>query len=101
MVASGASQLRFWGKVYGTRADYYIAEGMGGTETEAEDLPEEFERKGSGVNTYTYWATSDLMGDWTELPDILPSHLDIARRIRRLFTGNLEEKIYSNPHFVG
>jgi len=25
---SGASQLRFWGKVYGTQKDYWVAEGV-------------------------------------------------------------------------
>jgi radial spoke head protein 4A len=72
MATSGASQLRFWGKIYGTTADYYIAEGIGGTEEELEEYPEDFERKGAGVNTYTYWATSDLLGTWVELPDIRP-----------------------------
>jgi len=102
MNVSGASELRFWGKIYGTKSDYYIAEGKGGTEIDIETMPEDFEAKGNpGVNNLTYWATSDLLGEWVELPDILPAQLDIARKIRRLFTGNLEEKIYSNPHFVG
>lgn len=72
MVKSGASTLRFWGKIYGTQADYYIAEGSGGAGEESEDLPEDFERKGTGVNANTYWATTDLHGEWTELPDINP-----------------------------
>jgi radial spoke head protein 4/6 len=25
---SGAQQLRFWGKVYGTQKDYWVAEGV-------------------------------------------------------------------------
>jgi hypothetical protein len=25
---SGASQLRFWGKIYGTQKDYWIVEGV-------------------------------------------------------------------------
>jgi radial spoke head protein 4A len=101
MATSGASQLRFWGKIYGTGADYYIAEGIGGTEEELEEFPEDFERKGAGVNTYTYWATSDLLGSWVELPDIRPQHILTARRLKRMFTGDLEAKIWTNPHFVG
>ncbi len=27
-VLSGANQLRFWGKIYGTQRDYLIAEGI-------------------------------------------------------------------------
>jgi radial spoke head protein 4/6 len=27
-VLSGASQLRFWGKIYGVQRDYWIAEGV-------------------------------------------------------------------------
>lgn len=27
-ILSGASQLRFWGKIYGTQKDYWVAEGV-------------------------------------------------------------------------
>jgi hypothetical protein len=27
-VLSGASQLRFWGKIYGVQRDYWVAEGV-------------------------------------------------------------------------
>lgn len=27
-ILSGASQLRFWGKIYGTKRDYWVAEGV-------------------------------------------------------------------------
>ena len=35
---SGASVLRFWGKIYGTECDYYVAEGKLGPGEES-DLP--------------------------------------------------------------
>jgi len=58
---SGASGVRFWGKIYGIKADYFIAEGTGGVaEEEGEEIPDDFERRGTGINTFTYWATTDL-----------------------------------------
>lgn len=102
--ASGATGIRFWGKIYGVKADYYIAEGSGGNAAEEgeEEPPEDMERKGVGINTLTYWATTDLrQQEWTELPDLMPNQLGISRNIRMLFTGDLEAKMYTNPHFIG
>jgi len=51
------------------------------------------------VNSNVYWATTDIMGKWTKLPDLLPSDIIAARQIKVLFTGDLERKIYTNPFF--
>jgi radial spoke head protein 4A len=42
-----------------------------------------------------------LTGDWTELPDVKPSQIRAARKIRYVFTGDLTRKIVTNPHFPG
>lgn len=41
--------------------DYYIAEGIATSPVEDGELPPEVEARGSGVNTKSYWATTDSM----------------------------------------
>lgn len=36
-----------------------------------------------------------------ELPIITPQQLRVSRKIRYMFTGNLEKSIITNPHFPG
>jgi radial spoke head protein 4A len=101
---SQASNIRFFGKVQGTQADYYIAEGSleGGEEEEGgAEKPAEFEPRGSGVNKYVYWVTNNVLNIWTKLPDLNPSDIKAARKIKVLFSGNLDRKIHTNPFFFG
>lgn len=100
--SSGASQLRFFGKITGTESDYFIAEGV----VEEEDAGEEdkepdFEPKGTGVNKFTYFVASDSLSEWKKLPDLSPKQLIASRQIKVLFTGDLERQIYTNPFFEG
>ena len=60
---SGATQLRFWGKIYGINSDYFIVEGtLNKAEEKAIDLS--LEKRGTGVNRYVYWVTDNLLDDW-------------------------------------
>lgn len=60
---SGASRLRFWGKIYGSKKDYLIVEGI-------LDIPEEEksnyfqEKRGDGVNKLVYWVSDNILEDW-------------------------------------
>jgi len=74
--SSGASRLRFWGKIKGTARDYWIAEGTAaGEETEAERQPG-FEPRGTGVNECAYWVCNcPSENKWTILPDLEPSDI--------------------------
>ncbi len=98
---SGATMVRFFGKITGTQADYYVAETQveAEEEGEAEERDADFEPKGTGVNVYTYFVARDSMSEWTRLPDISPQQVLAARQIRVLFSGDLERFIYTNPHF--
>jgi hypothetical protein len=66
VAASGASQMRLWGKIIGTEKDYYIAEGVvegGGDANEDGAEPAEgMESRGTGVNRYVYWACNGPLG---------------------------------------
>jgi len=32
-------------------------------------------------------------GEWTRLPDVLPKHITAARKIRKMFSGDLNRKV--------
>ena len=97
---SGASQLRFWGKIYGTNADYFVVEGtLAKAEEKAADPS--VEKRGTGVNKYVYWVTDNLLDDWVQLPDAKAEHIVAARQIKHLMTGDLNASIDSNPLFPG
>jgi len=68
---SGASTLRFWGKLFGSKHDYFILEGTLNQHEELE-LPANFEARGNGVNKNVYWVTDNLLSDWVQLPDVNP-----------------------------
>ena len=60
---SGASRLRFWGKIYGTQKDYWVVEGI--LDTAEEDTTDRTqEQRGVGTNRYVYWVTDNLLEDW-------------------------------------
>ena len=52
--------MRFWGKIQCSKKDYFIAEGQveGGEEQE---IPPNWEPRGTGVNKNTYWVTTDIL----------------------------------------
>ena len=97
---SGADALRFVGKIYGTKSDYWIVAGRLNEAEEAEEDPV-VEKRGSGVNTLVYWVTDNPLNDWIQLPDCRPEWIVQARLIQRVFTGDLNATIDVNPSFPG
>jgi len=81
--------------------DYYVAEGEKEAAAGGAEPPADQEPRGTGVNKYAYWVTDSVTGDWTELPDATPTTIRLARQIKRMFTGNLDAEVVSNPSFVG
>jgi radial spoke head protein 4A len=54
------------------------------------------------VNKNSYWVISNLInGEWKELPTVSPAQMMVSRRIKYLFSGNLDKQIYTNPFFHG
>lgn len=102
MRTSGASSMRFWGKIYGREKDYYVAEGtLDNAGREDIPRPKGFEPRGTGLNRFTYWVTDNVLEDWIELPDVTPQHLQQSRFIKKLFTGRLDAEVVSYPIFSG
>jgi len=105
-----ASDIKFFGKILGSKQDYYIVEATveggddeeeGAEGQEEEEKGPEFEVKGTGVNKFTYFVASSSLSDWKKLPDLSPTDLAAARQIKVSFTGELDRNIYTNPFFFG
>jgi len=60
---SGASSLRFCGKMMGTNRDYWVVSGTLNQVEEA-NADKMVEARGTGVNTHVYWVTNNLLSDW-------------------------------------
>lgn len=98
---SGASELRFWGKILCTKSDYWLLEGEIKEAEETQGVPREMEGRGQGSNKKVYWANDDLLGDWIQLPDVHPDQIIAARSIKHIMTGDLNSKLNTNPPFPG
>ncbi|CDW87426.1 UNKNOWN [Stylonychia lemnae] len=97
---SGASRLRFWGKIFGSQKDYLIVEGiLDIAEEEKKNYSQE--KRGEGVNKIVFWVTDNLLEDWIQLPDAMPEHIQVAKMIKYIFTGHLNASVNSNPPFPG
>ena len=97
---SGAEKLRFCGKIFGTHQDYWI---VSGSLDQAEEAPDSknVEKRGEGVNKLVYWVTDNPLHDWIQLPDCRPEYIVAARKIKHIFTGDLNASFDSNPTFPG
>ena len=60
---SGAKSLKFFGKIYGTQRDYWVAQGVLDFVEEEPTNPLQ-EARGVGVNANVYWVTDSLLADW-------------------------------------
>lgn len=75
---SGASRLRFWGKILGIQRDYWVIEGV--LDSAEEDRAHwSHEKRGEGVNKLVYWVNDNLLEDWIQLPDATPEHIKASR----------------------
>ena len=101
--------VRFFGKVFGKKSDYLIAEATPKELKEAVEVSEEDiangvvppDAPGVGCNKFSYFVCSAPGTAWTELPDLLPAQLMAARQIKKLMTGDLETPIEGFPVFPG
>lgn len=56
-----ATELRFWGKIFGTEKDYYILQGLKMLEPTLENMPPGSEKRGEGANYYSFWVSTNLL----------------------------------------
>jgi hypothetical protein len=106
------TSLRLWGKVLGTEADYYVAEGVLQSIERHPDAPPpppilpdspeyDVEPRGDGANAFTYWVSLGGCAPWVRLPAARASHIRAARSIKYLMTGSLDSPVSSMPWFPG
>ena len=60
---------------------------------------EDFEPRGTGVNTLAYWVSNSADGPWEALDDLEPADLEASRTFKVLFTGDLDRDIITNPFY--
>eukprot|EP00392_Amoebophrya_sp_AT5.2_P005674 g5684.t1 len=97
----GLKKVRFWGKILGSGADYYVAEGQ--LDAPGEEDPENpaFEPLGTGANTFAYWVTNSVTTpNWVRLPDTTPESIAAARGLKKVFTGDLDAPVVTVPYFA-
>ena len=102
--------VRFFGKILGTSSNYYIFESNYYFEEKVEEDDVHESGGKPGINRFTYWVLSPMsksegnsvgFTSFEKLPDANPSHINAARNINTLFTGNLKSSISSYPEFPG
>jgi radial spoke head protein 4A len=98
--------LRFWGKIAGIKADYYIAEGVIEDEEEFDEeaMGKKMEVGPNSNNRFTYWVCSYPgcpNNEWIKLPKVESAQIVTARKLKKFFTGNLKAPVQGYPPFEG
>ncbi|CAF4991517.1 unnamed protein product, partial [Rotaria sp. Silwood1] len=122
-------KLRFWGKIFGIKNNYYIVETDFDTfdnidlndvefvkyqeifsseeENELDDTMLSFNEKvppeqlGYGVNQKVFYVSTGINQPFVQLPMVTPEQIELSRRIQRFFTGNLEAPVICEFNFPG
>jgi len=45
--------------------------------------------------------STNLLQDWKLLPDVSPDLMQVSRKVKHIFTGDLDASVSTNPHFAG
>jgi len=61
-VLSGATKLKFFGKILGTQKDYWVVSGTLNIQEEEPNPTQE--KRGVGANATVFWVTDSLLNDW-------------------------------------
>ncbi|MEW5317505.1 MAG: hypothetical protein WDW38_008794 [Sanguina aurantia] len=99
----GVAKVRFFGKIFGTHADYYVFETTLKDPPEAPTAPEgevPYEEN-VGTNAYVYWVCNYLGGKLERLPPVTPGQIRSARQIKKFLTGDLDAHVSTYPLFPG
>jgi radial spoke head protein 4/6 len=105
--------VRFWGRIFGVKRDYFIAEGY-----LAKHAKPKFSKPAQpGLwqyaaakrdvekvvhhNRYRYHVCNRVGDAWVLLPDVLYSQIVSAQKIKKLVTGDLGAAVASFPIFPG
>ncbi|KAJ6636267.1 Radial spoke head protein 6 like A [Pseudolycoriella hygida] len=94
---------RYWGQVHGLKLNYYVAEVELSLDeiTKRNECDQTNELWGTGINQKSYFVCNCLGDEWIELPKLTSTDIEMSRKIRKYFTGDLSSTIRSNPEFPG
>ncbi|XP_037069970.1 radial spoke head protein 6 homolog A-like [Pollicipes pollicipes] len=56
---------------------------------------------GTGANKKVYFVTNGPGSKWIRLPNVTPTEIFVARRIKKMFTGELDNPMLTYPPFPG
>jgi len=94
-----AQSVRFFGKIMGTKADYYIIEVLPKKPVVAKSTEE---MEGSeGANKYVYYVAPSPDAAFVALPPLKASHVVASTTRKRYLTGNLDAPVPGHPPFKG
>ena len=103
--SSGATKVDFWGKIYTSSSDYFVLKVKvePKDEEEEKEITEDHEIEGTGINTNIFYVSKNLLDNksWCKLPLITSNQMRQARKMKYIFSGDLEKKIVSSPTFDG
>ena len=101
LIENDCEYIRFFGKIYGIKSDYYIIQGSLKTYPMC-NPPVHVETRGNeGINKYTFWVSNSILESWYELPDITKEQIVASRRFKYHLTGDLNSKVKSFVSFPG
>ena len=101
MLKNDCEYIRFFGKIFGIKSDYYIIQGIQKRYSMKNPLVHIESRGNEGINRYTFWVSNSILESWYELPDITPQQLVASRQFKYHFTGDLNSKVKSFRTFPG
>ncbi|MCQ2818742.1 MAG: hypothetical protein MJ252_15860 [archaeon] len=101
LVNNDCEYLRFFGKIYGIKSDYYIIQGILKNYPIKATNPYVESKGNEGINRYTFWVSNSILEAWYELPDITHEQLVTSRQFKYIFTGDLNSKVSSFRPFPG
>lgn len=104
--ANSLKAVRFFGKILGTSADYYVVEGSytPGSEPAAAAATAgttPAEAPGTGLNTHVYFVAPNPSAPFVKLSDVLPEHVVSASGTKTFFTGSLGAPVKTFPAYPG
>ncbi|CAF3566992.1 unnamed protein product [Rotaria sordida] len=126
---SNIEKLRFWGKIFGIKNNYYILEADFDIfddidlndsefikyqeifsleeENEFDNTIQNFNKKvppeqiGDGINQKVFYVSIGINQPFIQLPMVTPEQIELSRRIQQFFTGDLEAPLIFESNFPG
>lgn len=103
LIKENAEFIKFFGKIYGKEADYFILYGRLKSYPKSKYSKNPYhEPEGlEGINNYTFWVAGTILEDWYQLPEITTTQMKESFAIKYYFTGNLNSRVKAFSPFSG